>query len=159
MYQHDSLASTSSTANHVSRSSPPLPTSPPVSNEQSTGITVERPVVPPLSCMRHSPRPCVNQALVDALKPLRDYRFAQFGCESIILCVVKAQNSQQSVRVVAGAPESISYSTALAAIIATPFPISSGEEAKRINKVSPSKRSLETILLSSASIDRRSGRR
>jgi len=35
-----------------------------------------------LACMRYSPRPCVNQGLVDALKPLRDWRFAEFGCES-----------------------------------------------------------------------------
>ncbi|GAA5960812.1 hypothetical protein JCM3765_000826 [Sporobolomyces pararoseus] len=116
MYQHDSLASSSSTATHVSRSSPNRPTltSPQTSNDQSTGHSIERPTVPPLSCMRYSPRPCINQELVDALKPLRDWRFAQFG---------------------SGSPESISYSTALAAIIGTPFKIASGAEARRINKI------------------------
>ncbi|GAA5907550.1 type-X family DNA polymerase [Sporobolomyces salmoneus] len=112
MYQHKSLASSPSLASetrsptHVTFRSP--------SKENSTGSTVERPAVPPLSCMRYSPRPCVNQALVDALKPLRDYRFAEFG---------------------SGAPESISYSTALSAIIGTPFKIESGAEARKINKI------------------------
>lgn len=79
MSNHDSIGSSSSTPGRAS-----VPTSTSASsNEHSTGVTIERPAVPPLSCMRYSPRPCVNQALVDALKPLRDWRFAQFGCERV----------------------------------------------------------------------------
>ncbi|GAA5873959.1 hypothetical protein JCM16303_002643 [Sporobolomyces ruberrimus] len=115
MHDHDSPASSSSTARGISTSPVHHPTSSfPTTNDNSTGHTVERPRVPPLACMRYSPRPCVNQELVDALKPLRDFRFAEFG---------------------SGSPEAISYSTALAAIIATPFVITSGAEARTINKI------------------------
>ncbi|GAA6058963.1 hypothetical protein JCM10212_001673 [Sporobolomyces blumeae] len=86
----------------------------PPEESASTSASLERPAVPPLACMRFSPRPCVNQALVDALRPLRDYRFAEFG---------------------AGSPEAISYSTALSALIATPYKIQSGAEARRIHKI------------------------
>jgi hypothetical protein len=83
MHDHDSPASSSSTARGISTSPVHHPTSSfPTTNDNSTGHTVERPRVPPLACMRYSPRPCVNQELVDALKPLRDFRFAEFGCES-----------------------------------------------------------------------------
>lgn len=37
--------------------------------------------VPALAVFRPSPRPCVNQALVDELKPLRDLRFLLHGSE------------------------------------------------------------------------------
>ncbi|GAA5852035.1 hypothetical protein JCM9279_005039 [Rhodotorula babjevae] len=73
-----------------------------------------RPAVPPLACMRFSPRPCVNQALVDALAPLREYRMKEFGPSS---------------------PEAISYATALSAIIACPYRLRSGEEARALFKV------------------------
>lgn len=46
----------------------------------SLSTVAHRPAVPPLACMRYSPRPCVNQDIVDALKPLRDWRFAEYGC-------------------------------------------------------------------------------
>ncbi|GJN90271.1 hypothetical protein Rhopal_003272-T1 [Rhodotorula paludigena] len=83
---------------------------------QSTAAAREaRPAVPPLACMRYSPRPCVNQALVDALKPLREWRFAEFGS--------------------AGSPEGISYSTAISAIIACPYKLRSGDEARQLFKV------------------------
>ncbi|TNY18635.1 hypothetical protein DMC30DRAFT_43545 [Rhodotorula diobovata] len=59
-----------------------------------------RPAVPPLACMRLSPRPCVNQKLVDALAPLREWRIKEYGPNS---------------------PEAISYATAVSAIIACPY--------------------------------------
>ncbi|GAA5824972.1 hypothetical protein JCM11251_006046 [Rhodosporidiobolus azoricus] len=77
--------------------------------------SLERPEVPPLACMRYSPRPCVNQKLVDALKPLREWRLVQFGPNS---------------------PEAISYSTAVSAIIACPYKITSGRDAReQLHKV------------------------
>ncbi|GAA5904753.1 hypothetical protein JCM8208_001344 [Rhodotorula glutinis] len=76
-----------------------------------------RPAVPPLACMRFSPRPCVNQALVDALAPLREWRMKEYGPSS---------------------PEAISYATALSAIIACPYKLRSGEEARALFKVRPS---------------------
>jgi hypothetical protein len=39
-------------------------------------------VVPRLACFRESPNPCINQALVDELKPLRDHRFLEYGSTS-----------------------------------------------------------------------------
>ncbi|BGP41435.1 hypothetical protein JCM10449v2_005416 [Rhodotorula kratochvilovae] len=64
--------------------------------------------------MRYSPRPCVNQALIDALKPLREWRLTEYGPSS---------------------PEAISYSTAVSAIIACPYKLRSGEEARALFKV------------------------
>ncbi|GAA5919160.1 hypothetical protein JCM5296_004095 [Sporobolomyces johnsonii] len=81
---------------------------------QSSSRASERPEVPPLACMRFSPRPCINQKLVDELKVLRDHRFAEFGT---------------------GSPEAISYATAISAIIATPYKITSGREARKIHKI------------------------
>lgn len=37
--------------------------------------------VPLLSCKRKSPQPCINQRLVDELKPLREERFVMYGSE------------------------------------------------------------------------------
>lgn len=39
--------------------------------------------VPMLACHRLSPRPCVNQALVEELKPLREFRFLRYGSACI----------------------------------------------------------------------------
>ncbi|GAA6050647.1 hypothetical protein JCM3770_000871 [Rhodotorula araucariae] len=64
--------------------------------------------------MRYSPRPCVNQGIVDALKPLREWRLTEYGPNS---------------------PEAISYSTAVSAIIACPYKLRSGEEARALFKV------------------------
>lgn len=71
-----------SSQSEISESSPEKPRSPTAEPDESTPSSVERPIVLPLACMRYSPRPCVNQGLVDALKPLRDWRFAEFGCKS-----------------------------------------------------------------------------
>ncbi|BGP09413.1 hypothetical protein NBRC10512v2_005019 [Rhodotorula toruloides] len=79
----------------------------------SLSTVAHRPAVPPLACMRYSPRPCVNQDIVDALKPLRDWRFAEYG---------------------SGSPEGISYATAISVIIACPYKIRSGEEARALFK-------------------------
>ncbi|GAA5880849.1 hypothetical protein JCM3774_000499 [Rhodotorula dairenensis] len=81
--------------------------------DESESLHSSRPAVPPLACMRYSPRPCVNQDLVDALKPLREWRFAEYG---------------------SGSPEGISYSTAISAIIACPYKLRSGEEARALHK-------------------------
>ena len=43
--------------------------------------------VPHLSVYRESPRPCINQALVDELKPLREMRFMVYGCEYLVQLV------------------------------------------------------------------------
>ncbi|GAA5832925.1 hypothetical protein JCM5353_003306 [Sporobolomyces roseus] len=112
MYRPLSPASTQST---ISESSPEKPRSPtPEDDDESTSWSVERPKVPALACLRNSPRPCVNQGLIDALRPLRDWRFAEFGSAS---------------------SEGISYSTALSALIACPYKITSGKEARKINKI------------------------
>ncbi|GAA5993476.1 hypothetical protein JCM11641_002670 [Rhodosporidiobolus odoratus] len=74
-----------------------------------TSQSIERPEVPPLACMRPSHRPCANQDLVDALKPLREWRLVEFG---------------------PGSPEAMSYSMALSAIIACPYRLASGREAR-----------------------------
>ncbi|BGP17708.1 hypothetical protein JCM10213_005288 [Rhodosporidiobolus nylandii] len=74
-----------------------------------TSQSLQRPEVPPLACMRRSLRPCANQDLVDALKPLRRWRMVEFGPNS---------------------PEAISYSSALSAIIGCPYQLTSGQEAR-----------------------------
>ncbi|ORY74034.1 hypothetical protein BCR35DRAFT_306809, partial [Leucosporidium creatinivorum] len=71
--------------------------------------------VPTLSVYRKSPRPCPNQALVDELAVLRSWRFLQHGT---------------------GAPESISYATAISAIIGAPK-IDNVEQARKLHKVGP----------------------
>ncbi|GAA6028582.1 hypothetical protein JCM8097_007293 [Rhodosporidiobolus ruineniae] len=78
--------------------------------QAGTSQSLERPEVPPLACMRYSPRPCVNQKLVDALKPLREWRLTEYG---------------------PGSPEAISYSTALSVLIACPYELRSGREARQ----------------------------
>ncbi|KAM0786393.1 hypothetical protein ACM66B_001860 [Microbotryomycetes sp. NB124-2] len=60
------------------------------------------------ACLRPSPRPCVNQALVDALNPLREERFVLFGTQS---------------------HEGVSYARALSAIIGCPYKIETMEQA------------------------------
>lgn len=82
--------------------------------DDSDSLHSTRPAVPPLACMRYSRRPCANQDLVDALRPLREWRFAEYGSSS---------------------PEGISYSTAISAIIACPYKLRSGEEARALHKV------------------------
>ncbi|KAL8280347.1 hypothetical protein RQP46_007264 [Phenoliferia psychrophenolica] len=78
--------------------------------------SLERPEVPDiLSCCRESPRPCINQALVDALQPIRMMRLLQYGSRS---------------------KEFISYATAISNIIGTPYRIISKEEGLRLNKAS-----------------------
>ncbi|GAA6035697.1 hypothetical protein JCM8097_004976 [Rhodosporidiobolus ruineniae] len=72
------------------------------------------PLVPMLACKRRSPRPCVNQALVDALAPLRTMRFLQYGPQH---------------------EKSIAYATAISVIIGTPFKIETKEQARRLPKV------------------------
>ncbi|GAA5920466.1 hypothetical protein JCM1841_003494 [Sporobolomyces salmonicolor] len=81
---------------------------------ESTSRALGHPAIPHLACMRLSPRPCINQKLVDELKVLRDYRFAEFG---------------------SGSPEGIAYATAISAIISTPYKITSGHEARKIHKI------------------------
>ncbi|POY75321.1 hypothetical protein BMF94_1692, partial [Rhodotorula taiwanensis] len=81
---------------------------------ETDSLPSTRPAVPPLACMRYSRRPCPNQDLVDALKPLREWRFVEYGSSS---------------------PEGISYSTAISAIIACPYRLRSGEEARALHKV------------------------
>lgn len=53
-----------------------MPTSTGGSHSQSV-----EPAVHSLACFRHSPRPCINQALVDELKPLKEWRFLNHGSE------------------------------------------------------------------------------
>ncbi|GAA5833018.1 hypothetical protein JCM11251_006481 [Rhodosporidiobolus azoricus] len=72
------------------------------------------PAVPALSCMRRSVQPCINQGLVDALSPLREWRFLKYGT---------------------GHEKSMSYATAISAIIGTPFRIESVAQARKLPKV------------------------
>ncbi|BGP49717.1 hypothetical protein JCM10450v2_005622 [Rhodotorula kratochvilovae] len=67
-----------------------------------------------LACFRNSPRPCVNQRLVDELKPLRTWRFLQYGTQD---------------------ERSISYATACSVIIGTPYEITSVEQARQLPKI------------------------
>ncbi|BGP25959.1 beta dna polymerase [Rhodotorula toruloides] len=85
-----------------------------VDSESETESPGDDQAVPALACYRLSPRPCVNQALVDELKPLREFRFLQYGTQ---------------------AHESISYATAVSCIIGTPFKIETVEQAAKIPKV------------------------
>ncbi|GAA5940248.1 hypothetical protein JCM10213_008374 [Rhodosporidiobolus nylandii] len=72
------------------------------------------PVVPMLACERESPRPCINQALVDALAPIRAYRFLKFGTQH---------------------EKSIAYATAISAIIGAPFKIETVKQARKLPKI------------------------
>ncbi|GAA6049117.1 hypothetical protein JCM3770_003894 [Rhodotorula araucariae] len=67
-----------------------------------------------LACFRKSPRPCINQRLVDELKPLRTWRFLQYGTQD---------------------ERSISYATACSVIIGTPFEITSVQQARQLPKI------------------------
>ncbi|SCZ87626.1 BZ3500_MvSof-1268-A1-R1_Chr2-2g05092 [Microbotryum saponariae] len=67
-----------------------------------------------LACFRESPRPCVNQDLVDKLKPLREERFLLYGSAH---------------------PKAISYATAISVIIGTPWKIRTAEQARSLPKV------------------------
>ncbi|SGZ26175.1 BQ5605_C024g09852 [Microbotryum silenes-dioicae] len=67
-----------------------------------------------LACFRESPRPCVNQDLLDKLKPLREERFLLYGSAH---------------------PKAISYATAISVIIGTPWKIRTAEQARSLPKV------------------------
>ncbi|POY73408.1 hypothetical protein BMF94_3746 [Rhodotorula taiwanensis] len=71
-------------------------------------------LVPYFACQRESRRPCVNQALVDELAPIREWRFLQYGTDS---------------------KEFISYATAVSAIIGAPFKTETVAQARRLPKV------------------------
>ncbi|BGP41573.1 hypothetical protein JCM10449v2_005564 [Rhodotorula kratochvilovae] len=91
----------------------------PVAFEQSTqGSATPAPSsiapVHKLACFRNSPRPCVNQCLVDELKPLRMWRFLQHDTQD---------------------ERSISYATACSVIIGTPYEITSVEQARQLPKI------------------------
>lgn len=49
---------------------------------QDTEATEQEPTVASLACHRKSPRPCINQTLVDELAVIRQWRFLQFGSAS-----------------------------------------------------------------------------
>ncbi|KAG0656232.1 hypothetical protein C6P46_000388 [Rhodotorula mucilaginosa] len=74
------------------------------------------PSVHHFACFRESPRPCVNQELVDQLAPLRSYRFLKYGTDH---------------------EKFISYATAVSVIIGTPFRITSVEQARKLPKIGP----------------------
>ncbi|GAA5894238.1 hypothetical protein JCM6882_007609 [Rhodosporidiobolus microsporus] len=78
------------------------------------GTALPDPVVPALSCMRRSVKPCINQDLVDALSPLRTWRFLRYGTQH---------------------EKSISYATCISAIIGTPFKIETLDQARKIPKI------------------------
>jgi len=96
--------------------------------------------VPSYACKRLSPYPCVNQPLVNALAPLREYRFVVYGSEYLLHIIWAIGNSSWCFLVVltAAEPEAISYATAVSTIIGCPVKIESVEQAKRLPKVSPS---------------------
>lgn len=106
-----------------------------------------------LACCRISPRPCVNQRLVDELSVLREWRFLQHGSElrdsSTSLTSSDAHPSPHFLLRLAAPPESLSYATAVSVIIGTPFLITSAEQAQKLPKVrpvpaAPQKRALDT---------------
>ncbi|GAA5990221.1 hypothetical protein JCM10908_005880 [Rhodotorula pacifica] len=68
------------------------------------------------ACCRESPRPCINQDLVDQLAPLRMYRFLKHGTDH---------------------EKFISYATAVSVIIGTPYRITSVEQAQQLPKIGP----------------------
>ncbi|KAK4049870.1 hypothetical protein OIO90_005259 [Microbotryomycetes sp. JL221] len=68
------------------------------------------------ACQRASPRPCINQDLVDALAPLREYRFVIYGAQS---------------------HEGISYARALSVIIGCPYKIETVEQARALPQIGP----------------------
>ncbi|GAA5879209.1 hypothetical protein JCM3774_003521 [Rhodotorula dairenensis] len=72
------------------------------------------PAVHQFACFRKSPRPCINQNLVDQLKPLREYRFRKYGTDH---------------------EKFISYATAISVMIGTPFRITSIEQARKLPKI------------------------
>ncbi|GAA5907455.1 type-X family DNA polymerase [Sporobolomyces salmoneus] len=92
----------------------PSPTASSWRSPSSTSESDPFSLVPPYACKRPSPYPCPNQALVDALTPLREYRFVLYGTAE---------------------PESISYATAISTIIGCPVKIETIEQARRLPKV------------------------
>ncbi|GAA5958857.1 hypothetical protein JCM3765_000759 [Sporobolomyces pararoseus] len=70
--------------------------------------------VPSYACKRISPYPCINQELVDALTPLREYRFVVYGTAE---------------------HEAISYATAISTIIGCPYKIETVEQARKLPKI------------------------
>lgn len=100
------------------------------------------PAVHELACFRTSPRPSLNQGLVDQLKPLREWRFLQHGSASTPSRAARRGLSADArslfpllVRPTANEPEAISYATAVSVIIGTPFVIDSAEQARALPKV------------------------
>ncbi|GAA6003631.1 hypothetical protein JCM10207_003518 [Rhodosporidiobolus poonsookiae] len=93
---------------------PTSPTTSPTSSPDKSLTPAPDAAVPKLACFRKSPRPCVNQKLVDELAPLRMWRFLQYGTQ---------------------AKESISYATAISVIIGTPFLIKTKSQARLLPKV------------------------
>ncbi|GAA5852363.1 hypothetical protein JCM8547_006755 [Rhodosporidiobolus lusitaniae] len=93
-------------------------TGPPSSSPASTATPAPtpKPTVSQYACKRSSPRPCMNQALVDALAPLREAKFLGFGTQS---------------------EKSIAYATVVSVIIGTPFRIETVEQAKALPKIGP----------------------
>lgn len=53
-------------------------------------------LVPYFACQRESRRPCVNQALVDELAPIREWRFLQYGSQSAGLELETAQVGEKN---------------------------------------------------------------
>ncbi|GAA5979099.1 hypothetical protein JCM5350_007065 [Sporobolomyces pararoseus] len=100
------------------RRSPSPPSSPSSWNSPSTNTTIPLrdpfSTVPPYACKRISPYPCINQELVDALAPLREYRFVVYGTAE---------------------PEAISYATAISTIIGCPHKITTVEQARKLPKI------------------------
>lgn len=109
-----------------------------------------------LACCRESPRPCVNQDLVNQLAPLRLHRFLKYGGTSVTVLARTCTLALESATVAEvlrdlrafgpGAPDlvkeaqpttrkSISYAAAVSVLIGTPFRITSVEQARHLPKV------------------------
>lgn len=96
------------------------------------------PTVHQFACFRESPRPCVNQELVDQFAPLRSYRFLKYGSTSADRGPLSREQralTPSDCAYVADHEKFISYATAVSVIIGTPFRITSVEQARKLPKV------------------------
>ncbi|KAI5478040.1 beta dna polymerase [Pseudohyphozyma bogoriensis] len=84
----------------------------PESSVASTSTALDTlPTIAKLSCHRESPRPCVNQALVDEFKVMRRNRFLEYGTQD---------------------KEGISHAKAASALIGTPYLITNEHNARNV---------------------------
>ncbi|GJN90389.1 hypothetical protein Rhopal_003400-T1 [Rhodotorula paludigena] len=102
---------------------------------QDTEATEQEPTVASLACHRKSPRPCINQTLVDELAVIRQWRFLQFGSASFAETLLVDGKTDKFLHLPHDETNSIGYATAVSVIIGTPFLIETAEQAKKLPKI------------------------